>query len=92
MNAKTIEPYGRDAVLDARRRLKMAESANAYVRGNAITFYEWLTSVEPTHLILEGPPIWICGDCHIVNPGGVATPRVPYDRASGDSRASQFSR
>ncbi len=36
-------------------------------------FYEWLTSVEATHLIPEGPPVWICGDCHIGNLGPVAS-------------------
>jgi len=73
MKVKTIEPRRRDAVLSARRRLKMAESAHAYVRGNTVKFYEWLTSVEASHLIPEGPPVWICGDCHIGNLGPVAS-------------------
>ena len=73
MKVKTIEPRHRDAALNARRRLKMAESAHAYVRGNTIKFYEWLASVEATHLIPEGPPVWICGDCHIGNLGPVAS-------------------
>jgi uncharacterized protein (DUF2252 family) len=51
----------------------MAESAHAYVRGNTIKFYEWLASVEASHLIPDGPPIWICGDCHIGNLGPVAS-------------------
>src|SRR6185437_17032913 len=73
MKVKTIEPRHRDSTLNARRRLKMAESAHAYVRGNTIKFYEWLASVEATHLIPEGPPVWICGDCHIGNLGPVAS-------------------
>ena len=32
----------RDMVLSARRNLKMARSAHAYVRGNTRKFYEWL--------------------------------------------------
>jgi uncharacterized protein (DUF2252 family) len=73
MQEKTIEPRGRDRALSARRRLKMAESAHAYVRGNTVKFYEWLMSVEASHLIPEGPPVWICGDCHIGNLGPVAS-------------------
>jgi uncharacterized protein (DUF2252 family) len=72
MKVKTVEPSHRDVVLSERRRLKMAESAHAYVRGNTVKFYEWLTSVEASHLIPEGPPVWICGDCHIGNLGPVA--------------------
>jgi uncharacterized protein (DUF2252 family) len=73
MKAKTIDPRRRDVVLSERRRLKMAESAHAYVRGNTVKFYEWLTSVEASHLIPEGPLVWICGDCHIGNLGPVAS-------------------
>jgi uncharacterized protein (DUF2252 family) len=29
--------------------------------------------VEASHLIPEGPPVWICGDCHIGNLGPVAS-------------------
>jgi uncharacterized protein (DUF2252 family) len=73
MKITTIEPRHRDAVLNARRHLKMAESAHAYVRGTTVKFYEWLTSVEASHLIPEGPSVWICGDCHIGNLGPVAS-------------------
>jgi uncharacterized protein (DUF2252 family) len=73
MKVKTVEPRHRDVVLSERRRLKMAESAHAYVRGNTIKFYQWLTSVEASHLIPEGPSVWICGDCHIGNLGPVAS-------------------
>ena len=49
----------------------MAVSAHAYVRGNALKFYEWLGSLEEGALP-EGPAIWICGDCHVGNLGPVA--------------------
>jgi uncharacterized protein (DUF2252 family) len=51
--------------------MKIAASAHAYVRGNTIKFYEWLESLERGTLP-EGPPIWICGDCHVGNLGPVA--------------------
>ena len=34
-------------------------------------FYEWLEQSNG-HLIPDGPPIWICGDCHVGNLGPVA--------------------
>jgi hypothetical protein len=37
-------PQRRQAVLAERRRLKMACSAHAYVRGSTLKFYEWLES------------------------------------------------
>ena len=58
-------------ILTARRNMKMARSAHAYVRGNTIKFYEWLESTAGKSLP-EGPPIWICGDCHVGNLGPVA--------------------
>lgn len=57
--------------LERRRRLKMARSAHAYVRGTTTKFYEWLLSGDRTE-IPEGPSVWICGDCHIGNLGPVA--------------------
>src|ERR1700735_248437 len=50
----------------------MAESAHAYVRGNTVKFYEWLNSASAAKLVPHGPPIWICGDCHVGNLGPVA--------------------
>ncbi len=50
----------------------MARSARAYVRGSTAKFYEWLTSVKPRQLP-SGPPIWICGDCHLGNLGPLAS-------------------
>ena len=48
----------------------MARSAHAYVRGSTATFYEWLDA-GPARLP-EGPPVWICGDCHVGNLGPLA--------------------
>ncbi|WP_375507457.1 DUF2252 domain-containing protein [uncultured Caballeronia sp.] len=61
----------RQPLLNARRNMKMAESAHAYVRGNTSKFYEWLDGIEG-HTLPEGPAIWICGDCHTGNLGPVA--------------------
>jgi uncharacterized protein (DUF2252 family) len=64
-------PQQRRELLLDRRNLKMAASAHAYVRGNTAKFYEWL---EHSHAarIPTGPPIWICGDCHLGNLGPIA--------------------
>jgi uncharacterized protein (DUF2252 family) len=48
----------------------MARSAHAYVRGATVKFYEWLEKSGST--IPDGPPVWICGDCHLGNLGPVA--------------------
>ncbi len=61
----------RASVLLAQQRLKMARSAHAYVRGATLKFYEWLEASNG-HAIPDGPPIWICGDCHVGNLGPVA--------------------
>jgi uncharacterized protein (DUF2252 family) len=66
----------RPKVLAALRNEKMARSPHAYVRGNTQKFYEWLADAEVGR-IPEGPPIWICGDCHIGNLG-------PLANATGD--------
>ena len=52
------------------RNLKMARSAHAYVRGSTLKFYEWLDGSAGK--IPIGPPIWICGDCHVGNLGPLA--------------------
>lgn len=70
MKKSIIKPKQRQKTLDDCRRLKMARSAHAYVRGNTIKFYEWLES--STGKMPDGPPIWICGDCHSGNLGPVA--------------------
>jgi uncharacterized protein (DUF2252 family) len=61
----------RPIILAQRRNTKMARSVHAYVRGSTIKFYEWLDTVAGKSLP-EGPPIWICGDCHVGNLGPVA--------------------
>src|ERR1700694_1506889 len=53
------------------RNLKMAGSAHAYVRGNTQKFYEWLAAWDSSK-VPQGPPIWICGDCHVGNLGPIA--------------------
>lgn len=71
--AKThVKPSGRKEALEHTRRLKMAASAHAYVRGNTLQFYDWVTSDAVPKSLPVGPPIWICGDCHIGNLGPVA--------------------
>jgi uncharacterized protein (DUF2252 family) len=62
---------GRQAVLTALRNSKMARSAQAFVRGNTAEFYEWLEASD-SKALPDGPPIWICGDCHTGNLGPVA--------------------
>lgn len=61
----------RQRVLDARRRLKMAGSAHAYVRGSTVQFYRWLNE-RAARSIPQGPAVWICGDCHVGNLGPLA--------------------
>ncbi len=61
----------RQQILMRTRNLKMARSAHAYVRGSTVKFYEWLESSERCKLP-EGPPVWICGDCHVGNLGPLA--------------------
>src|ERR1700760_1238458 len=48
----------------------MARSAHAYVRGSTLKFYEWLEAGAGK--VPEGPPVWICGDCHVGNLGPLA--------------------
>jgi uncharacterized protein (DUF2252 family) len=61
----------RQMTLIRARNLKMARSAQAYVRGSTVKFYEWLDSSHRCQFP-EGPPVWICGDCHVGNLGPVA--------------------
>jgi len=62
-----ISPEDRAEHLRLTRRLKMARSAHAYVRGSTSKFYEWLASSPEG--VPSGPPVWICGDCHVGNLG-----------------------
>ena len=64
------KPDERTARLTLTRNLKMARSAHAYVRGSTVKFYEWLEAAAGT--VPEGPPVWICGDCHVGNLGPLA--------------------
>ncbi|MCF4127640.1 DUF2252 family protein [Methylobacterium sp. SyP6R] len=68
---RSYGPEERAAVLERQRTLKMARSAHAYVRGNTLKFYEWLDGLARGTLP-EGPPVWICGDCHLGNLGPLA--------------------
>ena len=63
-------PEGRASLLEKIRKVKMARSPHAYVRGNTVRYYEWLERVE-SGALPEGPEIWICGDCHVGNLGPV---------------------
>jgi uncharacterized protein (DUF2252 family) len=63
-------PEDRANRLRETRNLKMARSAHAYVRGSTVKFYEWLEASPG--VVPEGPPVWICGDCHVGNLGPLA--------------------
>ncbi len=67
---RTITPGQRQAVLRRLRLTKMARSAHAYVRGATVDFYRWRAELDPP--VPQGPPIWICGDCHLGNLGPLA--------------------
>jgi len=69
--SKITGPNERATALQQCRNLKMTASAHAYVRGNTLKFYEWLATAD-SRKIPQGPPIWICGDCHVGNLGPVA--------------------
>jgi uncharacterized protein (DUF2252 family) len=60
----------RSDLLKARQRLKMARTAQTYVRGSTSKFYDWLAKDD--RALPQGPTIWICGDCHYGNLGPVA--------------------
>src|SRR5947208_1219182 len=68
---KHKEYHERSFALEQHRNLKMASSVQAYVRGNTAKFYEWLGEANSGN-IPEGPPVWICGDCHLGNLGPLA--------------------
>ena len=67
----SIRPADRISTLKLQQTLKMARSAHAYVRGSTVKFYEWLEQ-QKRGTLPEGPPVWICGDCHVGNLGPVA--------------------
>ena len=61
----------RAQTLTERRNSKMASSAHAYVRGSTVQFYKWLAD-GGERVVPKGPPVWICGDCHVGNLGPLA--------------------
>ncbi|HEY4059412.1 MAG TPA: DUF2252 family protein, partial [Kofleriaceae bacterium] len=67
------DPRDRTNTLIARRELKMARSAHAYVRGSTERFYEWIAE-DAGKFVPSGPPVWICGDCHVGNLGPIGRP------------------
>ena len=67
-----VDPTQRMKRLVATRNLKMAASAHAYVRGSTTRFYQWLGESDRA-AVPDGPPVWICGDCHVGNLGPVAS-------------------
>ena len=73
MMREVIKPKDRISTLQLHQTLKMASSAHAYVRGSTVQFYQWLDQQKKGSLP-EGPPIWICGDCHVGNLGPIAGP------------------
>src|SRR6201986_4171723 len=70
-STKSVQPKDRLPALKAQQTLKMARSAHAYVRGSTVQFYRWLEA-QKRGTLPEGPPVWICGDCHAGNLGPVA--------------------
>jgi uncharacterized protein (DUF2252 family) len=48
----------------------MARSLGTYIRGSTKIFYQQLS--QRAARVPRGPPIWICGDCHVGNFGPVA--------------------
>ena len=76
---KGMEAAERSSVLAEARRLKMARSAHAYVRGATADFYRWLDQSKRGQTAPEGPAVWICGDCHVGNLGPVAGPDDALD-------------
>ncbi len=67
---RSPDPDKRTGILSAKRELKMARSAHAFVRGSTEQFYAWITGPKAT-MLPQGPSAWICGDCHIGNLGPI---------------------
>jgi uncharacterized protein (DUF2252 family) len=78
-SAKIREPGDRLPELERRRALKMASSTHAYVRGNTRDFYRWLAASGLAETVPQGPPVWICGDCHLGNLGPLADAQGAVD-------------
>ena len=54
----------------AKKSQKMARSPHAFVRGNTAQHYTWLGEMAAP--LPDGPPVWICGDCHVGNLGPIS--------------------
>jgi uncharacterized protein (DUF2252 family) len=76
-------PRFRIDALEKARDQKMARSACDYIRGSPEKFYRWLAEVKKG-AIPEGPPIWICGDCHSGNLGPLSNARGEFQIAIRD--------
>lgn len=83
MSGKTVKPSQRAKVLERRQDLKMARSAETYVRGTPVKFYEWLQTKDGEG-VPKGPPVWICGDCHLGNLGPLANVKGEVEIAIRD--------
>lgn len=77
MNGIFADEQKRASLLADRQAAKMARSPHAFVRGNTVQHYEWLSKLE--NQIPEGPPVWICGDCHLGNLGPLANSEGKID-------------
>lgn len=69
---KPVDPNRRRDALKRKQDLKMARSAHAFVRGSTTLFYRWLGELPAASQPPDGPPLWICGDCHVGNMGPIA--------------------
>src|ERR1700676_2549850 len=70
---RAVGQRARASRLSETRNLKMARSPQAYVRGTTVKFYKWLE--DSSGKLPAGPPVWICGDCHVGNLGPLADAR-----------------
>jgi uncharacterized protein (DUF2252 family) len=78
MKRKAVLPNHRARKLEKARDKKMARSASDFVRGSTDRFYDWLSSAKKG-AVPEGPPVWICGDCHVGNLGPTANARGRFE-------------
>jgi uncharacterized protein (DUF2252 family) len=70
MDTQVDDRRKRTTELAARQAVKMARSAHAFVRGNTAQHYDWVQELHAQPP--DGPPVWICGDCHVGNLGPIA--------------------
>jgi uncharacterized protein (DUF2252 family) len=72
-----LEQQQRVEVLADLQTVKMSRSPHAFVRGNTAEHYEWLSRLAEQ--LPAGPPVWICGDCHVGNLGPTADSKGKID-------------